>query len=390
MIYFYSAWLYMILKLKKHLLRIGGIMRLLVLATDYPQKNESTALMYIHTRNKYYVQNGIDVTVLNFKAKNNYTIDNVKVITLREYEKNNNSYDILVAHAPNLRNHYVFFKKYDRRFSTIVFFFHGHEVLKTSEIYPKPYSFRKTSSKLSVITHRLYDICKLKIWKKYFIRNMPISHFVFVSKWMYDMFIKYVQIDPKLLQGRKHIIYNSVGKCFETNYYDPASKKNYDFITIRNNLDGSKYAIDIVTKIALANSKYRFCVVGKGEFFNYFDKPDNLEWINKNLSHNEIIDYLNKSYCALMPTRADAQGVMACEIATFGIPIITSNIEVCREVFEGFRNVEYFDNESKETNIEILFKKIKKSREKNTKYFAENTIGKEVKLFNMILHNSDT
>ena len=35
-----------------------------------------------------------------------------------------------------------------------------------------------------------------------------------------------------------------------------------------------------------------------------------------------------------MPTRADAQGVMACEMATFGIPLITSNIDVCKEVFK--------------------------------------------------------
>ena len=56
--------------------------------------------------------------------------------------------------------------------------------------------------------------------------------------------------------------------------------------------------------------------------------------------------------------RADAQGVMACEMATFGIPLITSNIDVCKEVFEGFENVAFIDNNDENTDIKSIFKKI--------------------------------
>jgi len=367
-------------------------MKLLVLSTDYPKKDESVALMYIHTRNKYYVQHDVDVTVLNFNANENYVLDGVKVITLTEYEKNKNHYDILISHAPNLRNHYLFLKKYDRNFSYIVFFFHGHEVLKVSEVYPKPYHYMKTSSKLSMITRNIYDVFKLKMWKRYFTKNISKSHFVFVSKWMYDMFLKFVQINPEHINDKKHIIYNAIGEDFEKNYYDYRSKKEYDFITIRANLDNSKYAIDIVTKIAAMNPKYKFCVVGRGAFYKYIRKPDNLIWIDKNLSHAEIIDLLNKSYCALLPTRTDSQGVMACELATFGIPLITSNIDVCKEVFEGFNNVEYIDNDAKEIDINSIYQKLvnrnNDERERNNKYYAENTIGKEIQLFKMILKSS--
>jgi glycosyltransferase involved in cell wall biosynthesis len=363
-------------------------MRLLVLATDYPKKDESVALMYIHTRNKYYIKNGVNVTVLNFNALDNYVLDGVEVITFGEFKKKKNQYDILVSHAPNLRNHYKFLIKYGNDFSNTVFVFHGHEVLKISEIYPKPYYYMKTSSNLSIITHNVYDMFKLKMWKRYFTENLSKSHFVFVSQWMYDMFLKFVQVNPEQIYKRKHIIYNSIGEDFEKKYYDYRSKKEYDFITIRPYLDNSKYAIDIVTRIALMNPKYKFCVVGKGVFFKYNDMPDNLIWIDKNLSHKEIINFLNKSKCALLPTRTDSQGVMACEVATFGIPLITSNIDVCKEIFDGFYNVEYIDNDDKDMNIGYLFQKIVNMNNKevrNTKYYAKNTIGKEIQLFNKIL-----
>lgn len=359
-------------------------MRLLVLATDYPKENESVALMYIHTRNQYYLQHDINVTVLNFNAKENYVLDGVKVVTLNDYKKNNNHYDMLISHAPNLRNHYLFLKKYDRDFPHIVFFFHGHEVLKISEAYPKPYHYMKTSSGT---IHKIYDIFKLKMWKRYFTKNLYKFHFVFVSQWMYDMFLKSVQVNPEQIYGKKHIIYNAIGEDFEICHYDYRSDKEYDFITIRAYLDNSKYAIDIVTRIAIMNPKYKFCVVGKGEFFKHIVKPDNLIWIDKNLSHKEIIGFLNKSYCALLPTRADSQGVMACEMAAFGIPLITSNIDVCKEVFDGINNVEYVDNEATEIDIDPIFQKVlnMSDKKRNTKYYAENTIGKEIELFNKIL-----
>ena len=96
----------------------------------------------------------------------------------------------------------------------------------------------------------------------------------------------------------------------------------------------------------------------------------------------EIIEYLNDSRCALMPTRADAQGVMACEMATFGIPLITSDIDICREIFRDFGNVGFINNNDKSADVLGLLSLLEKSRgEKNQRFFASNTVGEEVKLF---------
>ncbi|MDD4364065.1 MAG: glycosyltransferase, partial [Atribacterota bacterium] len=217
-------------------------------------------------------------------------------------------------------------------------------------------------------------------------------HFVFVSNWLYQMFLKFFNIEFEKIDQRKQIIYNSVGKKFEKNVYDSKSEKVYDFITIRNNLDGSKYAIDIVAKIAKINPKYIFCVIGKGNYFKYNEKPKNIVWIDKSLNHDEILIFLNKSTCALLPTRADAQGVMACELATFGIPLITSDIDVSREIFIDFENVEFIDNKADKIDIEPLYQNlinrlsIEKKIKRNKKYFSENTILKEIKLFEKIIN----
>lgn len=365
-------------------------LKILVLAENYSKPDGSLSLHYIHTRKKRYVQNGIDVSVISFRAKNDYLLDGVKVYTLKTYKKKlvkRYYYDLLVSHAPNLKNHYKFLKKYSKHFDNIFFFFHGHEVLKTSEIYPEPYGFCKKNSGFFTIMRDIYDIVKLRIWRKYFEKIAYKSQFVFVSNWMYDMFIKFVGLDPEIISNRKHIIYNCIGEQFERNNYKVEKQKEYDFITIRNNLDGSKYGIDIVTRIAKNNPQYKFCVVGKGDFYKFNKKPQNIEWIDKHLSHEEIIDFLNKSKCALLPTRADAQGVMACEMATFGIPLITSNIDVCKEVFKEFENVAFIDNDKKDIDIKPIFNKLQniKVKGKNKKYFAKNTVDKEIELFKTIL-----
>jgi len=51
----------------------------LVLSADYPDTTGRVPLMYVHTRNKYYIQHNIDVTVLNFHTDYNYVLDGIKV-----------------------------------------------------------------------------------------------------------------------------------------------------------------------------------------------------------------------------------------------------------------------------------------------------------------------
>lgn len=363
-----------------------------MLATSYPRPDGFISLQYIHSRNRLYLQQGINVSVISFDAETDYELEGIKVYTLQTYETRlkNEPFDLLISHAPNLRNHYRFIKKHGHLYEKIVFFFHGHEVLNTAKVYPKPYEYAKKTQLNTNITRRLYDTFKLFVWRSYFKKHAHKSHFVFVSEWMYRMFLRFVKLDPQLIKERTSIIYNCIGANFETYHYDLDVPKKYDFITIRNHLDGSKYSIDIVTNLAKQYPQYQFCVIGEGDFYKYNEQPQNLEWIDKSLHHDEVIDYLNMSKCALIPTRVDAQGVMACEMATFGIPVITSNIDVSKEIFNDFTNVGFISNTKENDHFESLFEELTKGLpyEKNDKYFARNTILAEAQLFEDLINEN--
>lgn len=119
-------------------------------------------------------------------------------------------------------------------------------------------------------------------------------------------------------------------------------------------------------------------MVGRGEYFNHYKKSENIEWINSTLSHKDMINYLQISKFALMPTREDTQGLMTCEMAAFGMPVITSDIKVCREIFNGFSNAYLIDND-KIHNLND-FKNCDFSTIKDTRYYKEKTMKKELDL----------
>ncbi len=360
--------------------------KILIAVADYPDNKGKVTLMYIHTRNLYYVTKGIEVVVLNFKTNEDYVKDGIKVISLRTYQEHKEKYDILILHAANIRNHYLFLKKYEKNFRRLIFFYHGHEVLRCNKVYSKPYPYVRTN-KIKELIQDIYDTFKLNIWRYYLPKVVKKSHFIFVSGWMKEEFHKWTRIKESIIEGHWSITYNSIGEEFEKEKFDSLILKEFDFCTIRNNLDGSKYSIDIVNKLAQQTPKRKFVVVGKGEFFNHNIKAPNITWINKTMNHSEIINLLQKSRFALMPTRTDSQGLMMCEMAAFGIPLITSNIPVCHEIFEDFENVYLIDNNKCNSlswvNNEMCVCK------KHNKYYQNITVENEWQLIKDVINDEN-
>ena len=359
--------------------------RVLVLSESYPTNDGKRDMYYVHSRNLYYKEHSVHVDVLNFSTKKEYLIDGIKVFGIRYFKEKyiNEKYDILVLHAANIKHHYRFLKKYGSGFLRFVFFFHGHEVFRCSKVYSKPFDYVKQKSILYRLTEDVYDIFKLKLWNRTFKKCLYKSWFVFVSEWMLNEFKRWIKLDENDLNYQYSIIYNCIGNAFEKGNYDINNSKEYDCISVRSDFDGSKYGVDIICKLAEKNPEKKFCLIGKGEYFSHKKKPDNLVIKQKQISHEEIIKMLNCSRCALMPTRTDAQGVMACEMATFGIPLITSDIPVCREVFKDFVNVRFIDNDNIDSvNIDDLLENLENSYQeiKIKDYYSENTNEKEVEL----------
>lgn len=336
---------------------------------------------FIHPRNMSYKDAGITVTVLEFRAHEDYNIDGIRIISLKTYEREKKRYDTLILHAPNIRNHYLFMRKYGEKFKNFIFFFHGHEVLMKSKVYSRPYDYMKGNFFETYISNA-YDSLKLKLWRDFFAETYYKSNFVFVSNWMKAEFLKWTQTNITIVEGRDHIIYNCIGKEFESATYDFNIPKKYDFITIRDNLDGSKYCIDLINRLAYEYPEMSFLIVGKGEYFSHYKKANNIQRIEARLKKEEIIPLLQQSRCALMPTRTDAQGVMMCEMASIGMPLLTSDISVCHEVFEGFDNVRFFSLDLNSCKLHDLLCEIERGLpyKENLKYYQINTCAKEIEL----------
>lgn len=363
-------------------------MKLLVLAEKYSTKDK-VSQGFIHTRNCEYKNNGIELDVISFcYTGEKYDLDGINVYSEKEFYNNKNidDYDVVISHAPNIKHHCKFINKNNNKIKKVIFFFHGHEVLYCDEIYPKPYDYVKKENKIKETIRRFYDVYKIIYMSKFLKKLLNKSQLVFVSEWMYSQFKKNIKIDEDLYRNKSYIIYNALGTIFLDNDYDRNKVKEYDFITIRNNIDGSKYCIDLINNLAANNPKFKFLVVGKGQYFEHNKAADNLTFMNKNLNHKEIIEYLNMSKCALMPTRADAQGVMMCEMATFGIPVITSDIYVCQKVLGDLENVQFIDNDNPNVDLKSYLQKFKnKKHKKSEKFSYDNTIMKEISLINAFI-----
>ncbi|GAC10539.1 glycosyltransferase [Paraglaciecola chathamensis] len=349
-------------------------MKILVLCEAYPEKTKPYQLMYVHTRVREYLKQGLDVTVLSFRANDDYEIDGVQV--KKEQRLNAGDFDLVISHAPNIRNHIRYIFRYLKK-SQIVFFIHGHEALDVTKYYPGRYDGTKYP-----ISRKCLEVIKLTCLRLFLNQFSKQIHMIYVSKWMKRHFYKNVKFKKAFLS--ENIIANSVNECYVSASWDRESEKKFDYITIRP-LNEKKYAVDVVLEYAKANPSKLFALYGEGNIFEYIEKPENVIHFEKFLFENEIVKVLNMSKAAFMPTRLDAQGVMVCEMATFGIPTVTSNIDVCKEIFSEIDNVALIDNES----IQPLPDFEQTKFVKNLKYCSENTINREIKLINDLKRNED-
>lgn len=351
-------------------------MKILVLVQDYPSSRSEYALSYVHTRCLGYKKKGHHVDVLNFSAKSGYSYEGISVI--REEDADWRAYDKIVSHAPNLKNHVRYLNKATK--AKIAFFFHGHEVLRRSE-YPAPYEWKRRGV-LEDFVVKAYDIFKLTVLKRWLKKKASTNDvgLVFVSNWMRERFEVNMGVSVE-----KHwtstVIPNAAHESFIKNSYRPVDKLAANFVTIRP-LDESKYCVDLVVKLAKQNPERSFHIFGRGAFFSHNPLPSNVVWFDRFIAQNQIPELLNNYACALMPTRFDAQGVMMCEMAVYGIPLATTDFSVCKEMLDEFENCMCADFEGDSVMAKI--DGLRPSNSKNDKFDLDRLIERELEFLNAI------
>jgi hypothetical protein len=318
-------------------------LKILVLAQNYPSDDKPFVQAFIHTRLKCYPVN-FEITVLNFSTKVDYIFEGVRVICEASFLKDVRLYDIVISHAPNLRNHIRFLALNLFSYRSIIFTFHGHEVIdlvrriysqKTIHRFPKALSLK----------FKAYNMIKLPILRLSLkiLNKLKKSHFIFVSKTLFDEAVTDLKEKSLFKLGyNTSIIYNPINPSFYEKIEIPEPLKG-DFICIRP-FDEPKYGVDIYIELAIRNPSYDFHLFGQGSLPNT-KIPNNLK-ISYGFIHPDKLPKLLKGFkVAILPTRWDSQGVLACEITAMGMPLLTSKLSVCEEFLESFSNVKLISND---------------------------------------------
>ncbi|MGE3724316.1 MAG: glycosyltransferase [Candidatus Sericytochromatia bacterium] len=355
-------------------------MRVLVLVQAYPSQQKPYNQAYVHARVLHYLKQGWQIDVLSFACKEKYTFEGVQIWPQSALKKGSRPYDVWVSHAPNLRNHLRLILQWRKYWQRLVWVVHGHEVLIKHNYYPAPYPWLPQPSWLKQSADRAYDTLKVQILARFLEHYLPKQklHLIFVSHWMKTAFETCVPLSSPLTPSQFSIIANPVHPLFLENTWAPPLLPAADFVTIRP-LDEPKYAVDLVYQLAQNNPNIQFHLYGQGRFFQYHPPLPNLTWFDRFCTQAELPSLLANYRAALMPTRLDAQGVMVCEMATLGIPVLTSDLPICREMLKDFPRTGFF-SQVENTDIQAFLDRSQPERGHFLRFSAPETVAKEIQV----------
>lgn len=364
-------------------------MRLLVITQSYPDADNIYAAGFIHTRHLYYLKQKAEVSVVSFSCKVAYEHEGVKVYPANRFEYliKANNFAAIICHAPNLRNHLRLIMPRLMRLPKIFFIFHGHEMLHKSHYYPKPYPYQQSKWQFLIqLVEKAYDYCKCfalrQIIKRYGGKKIFL---IFVSNYLQKLFADDIGLAPESTAPFSCVINNPIHPVFIEKSYDSESTKDFDFITIRP-FDKPVYALDIILKMARQNPDRSFHIYGQGQFFKHNYQPANVKVIERFIAPFDIPALLNRYKAALMPSWHDSQGVMACEMAAYGIPLIVSDIPAAREMLEGISNVAYIENNAQRFDLDMIVANSKQidAKQLKAKFSPIDTADKELKFISEV------
>ena len=357
-------------------------MKILTVSQAYPNEKALYSMAFVHSRDLLYKKAGHEVEVLSFAARENYNWSGIQVWTEASVTKDRlKRYDAVVFHAPNLRNHLRFLRKNKDLIARPFFIIHMTEWISRAVYHPKPYSFFGFfDRKVKPLFAWLYDSLKLSVWRS-FLKRQRVQNLklIFVSDWILEHAQKSIGYNVEKGSYPYYVVHNPIHPAFIENEYSEKASKDADFVTIRP-FDESKYGVDIVCELARRYPDKTFHLYGRGSYFKYNQIPPNMKVFEKMIPQTEIPQLLNRYRSALLPTRLDSQGVLMCEIAAMGMPLIVSDLPICREMVGNFSNVAYLNNDN--PRLPNLPPADAVGAKRNSeKFWASRTIAEELRIF---------
>ena len=345
-------------------------------------------MAFTHARNLMYTRAGHDVEVLSFSSREPYNWDGIDVCPESYLTKQRlKLYDVVVFHSPNLRNHLRFILMHRRSIRAEVLIAHGFEFINWCHQVGRPFNFQLTwALRIKFAFRSIYDQIKIRVWAFYFKMRRSQLNLVFVSHWLRHNAENCLGLNLERFTAVTEIN-NPVHPLFIENSYQADGEKDADFVTIRS-FDEPKYAMDVVLEFAKKHPQWTFHVFGHGHYFEHFLPPPNLKVIQQRFKQSQLPDLLNRYRAALLPTHWDSQGVLMCEMACFGIPLVVSDLPICRTMVGEFSNVVFIDN--RDPVLNELPDQVLNSELAKRKFAFEQTVGKELRLFEDLIQNDSS
>lgn len=368
-------------------------MRILILTTSYPTPQKIYEQPFVRARVRGYRKRGDNVRVLSFSTQKDYELDGVEVFPEKSWRGKDllQYFDIIVSHAPNLRQHLRFLYLHRDALPPIVFTFHGHETLIIQRHHPPPYPWwRGRWFPVKRALQNLYDNFKLHILKLVIerLRRQRRVLLIYVSHAFKTKALEDLGCPLNHWDDISMVIPNPIGVAFSHARHQPNSLLG-DFLTIRP-LDSSTRAIDIVVECARQNPQYSFHIYGEGQVLNYLAPPPNVVHFDGFLENDAIPALLNRYRAGLMPSRYDTQGVMMCEMAFTGMPVVASDIPAHRETLREFPRSIFLNNESPRFDAKAFLEKMDSLPYPSSKVFDHETIiSAEIAAFETFISRSN-
>jgi len=304
-------------------------MKIAIVTSRYPSKDNYYNHMFVHTRSLYFIkQKDIQLTVyVPSKKDYEYVFENVKVIcsTSKKIAIEILAFDLVYLHLLNIYPNkmlsgWSIYKSIIDNNKQVVMYLHGSEVQKY-------YKFDFIFSIKEILKYFYKDFYFIPKMRKFIkvINQRENSMFIAPSLWM----IEEAQENLSVKFNNFEIIPNGIDTDM-FNFFD-SYQNRYKIITLRP-LESQKYAIDVaIETMRYLPKHFSLDIYGKGKYRDKFIKlikqynlENRVHIINKFIDRKDLPNLFSYYGIALMPSRMDAQGVSMCEMMSSGLLTISS------------------------------------------------------------------
>lgn len=334
-------------------------MKLVIITSRYPRKNNPYNHMFVHVRAKYFQKMNVDVNVfVPSKSTSTYEFDGIKVHQLpsKEIISNIKEYDLTYLHLLNTyflikSGGYLIYQYLKKNKFPFAMYVHGSEILK----YPE-YLFDFNFSLRGILKYFYINFWTHSRMKQFVSEANKKNNtlFLFPSNWMKNHTEKV--LNEKLNQFE--IIPNGI----DTNLFKFSNsfEKRKKLLMIRP-LSDIKYGFDLaIEMMRYLPSDFSLTIYGKGKFekqchelISKYKLNGRVSIKNTFIERENLPELFSKYGLFIATTRFDSHGVIMCEAMSSGLLTVSNPVSAIPEfVKDGINGIS--DNSMQEIAKKII------------------------------------